>query len=269
MIMLEKPFPDLLYKYRVWDLSSNGYNHKILTERQLYFASPSQFNDPFDCALPFRYDPKDLTDENIFLKYKEMTESQYPDKAPQDIHEICYREQQEGRLTNPDYWKDYHPQFQENVDKTFGIVSLTSKPDNLLMWSHYANSHQGFCVGLDANLLYQIVGGGIGHVLYNEQFPFTSLFDDTKSVIRHLNTKSEVHWSYEDEYRITKHGYSKKTIELPAEVFKEVIIGCKTSEAFQKEILETVVTTMPKAEVYLAKANQEVFKVDVHKTHLF
>lgn len=266
--MADKPFPDILYKYRIWDRPQGGFNHRIITEKQLYFASPSQFNDPFDCALPFRYDPKELTDDNIFLKYKEMTERQYPEKSPQEIHEICYKEQQEGRMKDPNYWKDYHPKFQESVDKSFGIVSLTSKPCNLLMWSHYANSHQGFCVGLDANILYEIVGGGIGHVFYDDKFPYTSLFDDIETIIRHLNTKSILHWEYEDEYRITKNGYSKKTIQLPSEVFKEVIIGCKCPESIQKEILATIEMSIPNANVYLAKANQEEFKIDVHKTHL-
>ena len=37
--------------------------------------------------------------------------------------------------------------FNNNLASSFGMVCLTSKPDNLLMWSHYAQSHKGFVVG--------------------------------------------------------------------------------------------------------------------------
>lgn len=36
--------------------------------------------------------------------------------------------------------------FYEVSNRVIGILSLTSKNDNLLMWVHYANSHKGFVV---------------------------------------------------------------------------------------------------------------------------
>ncbi len=30
------------------------------------------------------------------------------------------------------------------INDTIGILCFTEKNDNLLMWSHYANSHKGF-----------------------------------------------------------------------------------------------------------------------------
>ncbi|EPJ44297.1 MAG: hypothetical protein OFPII_35920 [Osedax symbiont Rs1] len=31
----------------------------------------------------------------------------------------------------------------------YGILSMTERIDNLLMWSHYADSHTGFVIGFD------------------------------------------------------------------------------------------------------------------------
>lgn len=48
---LIKP-PKILYKYANW---SNDYHKKLLITPEIYFASPSSFNDPFDCKARFRY----------------------------------------------------------------------------------------------------------------------------------------------------------------------------------------------------------------------
>jgi len=265
--MEERPYKDILYKYRSWD-ETTGYQKKILTERQLYFAAPSQFNDPFDCALPFRYDPKELTDDQVFLKLQDVISKAHPDKSAQEIHDICYREQQEGHLKDPDYWRNYHREFKDKVDNTFGIVSLTSKPDNILMWSHYADCHRGFCVGFNGDILYETVGGGIGHVIYSNIFPYTKLFDDAEIVIRHLNTKSP-DWEYEDEYRITKHGYSGKVVTLPPEAYKEIVIGCKATQKTIEQILKTVDDHLPSTKVYMATQSDEAFKVNIYSSNLF
>ena len=50
---MAKKNPDVLYKYRVWE---HDYHKRILTEDEIYFASSADFNDPFDCAIPIRYD---------------------------------------------------------------------------------------------------------------------------------------------------------------------------------------------------------------------
>ncbi len=37
-----------IYKYQDWN---NDYNKRTLTHNEIYFAKPSQFNDPFDCRI--------------------------------------------------------------------------------------------------------------------------------------------------------------------------------------------------------------------------
>ena len=46
-------FPPVVYKYRNW----NDQNHKtIITQKEVFFASPSSFDDPHDCRIPIRHD---------------------------------------------------------------------------------------------------------------------------------------------------------------------------------------------------------------------
>ena len=45
--------PKTLLKYRDWN---NEYHRNLLTKQEIYFAKPSEFNDPFDGNIPIRWD---------------------------------------------------------------------------------------------------------------------------------------------------------------------------------------------------------------------
>jgi hypothetical protein len=67
--------PDVIYKYRDYN---NEWNRKTLFDHELYMASMSQFNDPFEGQLPFRYYPEEVTSENIYLKLLETGKALFP-----------------------------------------------------------------------------------------------------------------------------------------------------------------------------------------------
>ena len=89
--METEDIPTILYKYRDW---GNPYNKKLLTDNEVYFASPREFNDPLDCAIPFRYDEKDLTEENIFKKCYQLAKYAHPDWDDTRLHELAFKSQQ-------------------------------------------------------------------------------------------------------------------------------------------------------------------------------
>jgi hypothetical protein len=241
--------PKTLYKYRVW---SEPYHQKIISEQQVFLASPANLNDPFDASLPFRYNQAELTPENIFRKLIEVGKINNPEFTDTQLHEIAYKRQASGVFENGDYWKEVHAETKQNVHKTFGILSLTTKMDNLLMWAHYGVCHRGFCVGLDSELLFDAVGGTLGRVLYADEFPLMPLFDaDIKDTIKYLNTKS-THWEYEDEYRLTKAEASNKAFTIPKEAIKEVIIGCNMPADQQAAICDAVEKHTPDVQIYTA-----------------
>jgi hypothetical protein len=268
MLMGLDNIPQPLYKYRIWDSDSCPLNfgERMLTENEVYLASPDQFNDPFDCSLPFKYNENDLTPENIYQKISQLTNHEFPNKTPTEVREICDERFLNHNLNDKDYWKSFYKQFKEEVNNTFGILSLTSKKDNILMWSHYADSHKGFCVGFDKNLLFEscISEAQIGRVIYNEEnkFPEIGLFEDaTQSVIKITMTKSN-HWEYEDEYRIVKHA-PRKIIKFPNEAIIEIILGCKMSQIHKEKICEIAKLKFSKAQIFEAKMNLNTFILDI------
>lgn len=252
--------PEILYKYRDWN---DNYHQGLLKENELFLASAGQFNDPFDVSLPFRYREADLTPENLFLKLIESAKNMHPDYSDQQLHHMCFERQNSGAFDDGQYWREHHEGFKERMHAIFGIVSLTTKNDNLLMWSHYANSHRGFCIGLDSEMVFNEVGGTITPVFYDETFPEIPLFGNpVAGMIQILATKS-THWGYEDEYRLMKINAAKSTVTLPDEAFKEIILGLNMNEDSRKEIIQLVRARFPNMKIYQSQMNEDEFKVNI------
>lgn len=87
----------------------------------------------------------------------------------------------------------------------YGIISLTKKPDNLLMWSHYANQHSGMIIEFDPNHEFFVSqytcqgmpkSGQLSDVSYKRErlSEFTG-FDEPYF-------EKSVDWAYEEEARL-------------------------------------------------------------------
>jgi hypothetical protein len=68
------------------------------------------------------------------------------------------------------------------LKNSYAMLSLTKQRNNLLMWSHYSASHQGFVIGFDA-----------AHPFFNTQKPriMTDLSEVTYSDRRVIVPKLE------------------------------------------------------------------------------
>lgn len=251
--------PEILYKYRSW---SDSYQKKLLTENQIYFAAPEQFNDPFDAALPYQYKEENMTPENVFRKLTEIEKKAAPHKSDAEIHAAAHQRQISGIFENGRYWQDFYPELKRIINRTFGICSLSSKRDNILMWSHYSDSHKGFVVGLDSSVLFHTARGQIGKVMYDMTFPKIELFDSgITDIIRLLYTKSPL-WEYEDEYRISI-ARPKTIVTLPDSAFKEVVIGCQMPEHEKNAVTKLVKQKFKHAKLYEAMVSLYEFKLDL------
>lgn len=256
----------ILYKYRVWheEGKEKQLSRRLLTDNEIYFAAPEQFNDPFDCSLPFKYKKETLTQENIYLKLLQIARQKFPNESEEFIQNHCFETQSKQALNDENYWKSFYPHFKKQMHSTFGIFSLTPKNDNLLMWSHYADSHYGFCVGLDRNILFETCKPFVqmGEVIYDNSFPEIVINEDaTKSILKLTMTKS-IEWSYEKEYRMLSYG-NRKVVTIPNEAIKEILIGHRMKEEYKNEIYKLVENKFKDTKIYETQMNNEYFKIDL------
>ncbi|MDO9552493.1 DUF2971 domain-containing protein [Rhodonellum sp.] len=256
--------PPILYKYRDYN---NEYNKRTLFNFEIFLASASMFNDPYEGSIPFVYNSEDLTKEKLFQKRKLIAKKLHPSWNEMQIDEFCNKAQEEDLINDPEHIEKMRLLNIMEIDKTFGIFSLTPNHMNYLMWSHYANCHKGFCIGFDTKALYDQIDGSIGPVKYQVNIPKMDLFGNSfEFYIKQLSTKSKI-WEYEDEFRIVKANGSRKTIKYDKDILKKIVLGCQMSQDDKNEIINFVIAHQINCEISELSLNNEEFILNEMKIY--
>ncbi|MDH3690385.1 MAG: DUF2971 domain-containing protein [Gammaproteobacteria bacterium] len=194
---MEHPDVTKLYKYRTFSPRSLG----MLANNRVYFAASFAFNDPFDCRARREFEFSSTED---FVKKMTPLESSH-EKIP--IPEAIDRLQQiaSDSASYSSYLEKKSQLFQKLAMEQFGIYTMSETPLDILMWSHYADGHTGFCIEFrrkPGNIL-----EFARKVEYPEddEFPLVDYFlgkteEQIEEFAKIVLTKSK-HWCYEREWR--------------------------------------------------------------------
>jgi hypothetical protein len=126
------------------------------------------------------------------------------------------------------------------------------------MWSHYAASHTGICVGFATRLLKRT----FGRIDYVEDFPVfygPDLFGEEKHILNAAATKS-IDWSYEKEWRTFANRGAK---DIKQGAICEVICGCAMSEDDRAELTEMVAGLKNPPRLFHAQMSQMQYKLEI------
>jgi hypothetical protein len=149
-----------------------------------------------------------------------------------------------------------------------GVLCLSACNDSILMWSHYADKHRGFCIGFKNNLgfsndrLNKVVYSlsrkndlfyqGVSRLCLSEAEKQKKLLDDF------VFTKFDG-WSYEQEWRIT--GHKSAFVTYPEDSIDRIIFGVSASMETKNKIRELLKNKNVK--FFQAKKNRRHFSVDI------
>lgn len=219
--------PQKLYKY----YSINAYLYKVIESSSCWFSRPSDFNDPFDCNL-------DVSIENSIWEIEgNMKRSSMLQLLKEELFSKSAEIKEAGKrvLSKPSLIKriinEVHKYY---INQNNGVYCLSEDPINILMWSHYADSHKGICVE------FNIKRGGFFYnnllpVQYKKRYPRFELSDyqDEENMMFSMHQQAicskSVLWKYEKEWRvITDDGCGLKKFDK--QDVTKVIFGVKTSE---------------------------------------
>lgn len=198
-----------LFKYR-------SYSEFLIQEicgSDIYFSDPRCFNDPLDCSPTVINDlPLKELEKLCLHMISENNSIEKASKLLQDFksyaNEFCTNKQ--------DYLNSYTFQLKSEVEnqlnkkmKTKGVLSLSSKNNSPLMWSHYANEHKGVCLEFDMNTN---IGTPPVKIDYNSprsidaSIIFNSMFNKSEEALKTIENKyfytKSNEWNYESEWRI-------------------------------------------------------------------
>lgn len=141
--------PEKLYKY----CAINPNSFRAIVRSQVFHSLPVQFNDPLDCNPSLELDISARQLETLLRKML-ADEGILDDDIQHEIDKIAY-------LTVDPELSDNGPAFDEAYSfhlgeeiKRFlrkdhglkGVLALSERWDEPLMWSHYAAQHQGICI---------------------------------------------------------------------------------------------------------------------------
>ena len=254
--------PKYLYKFR----SFRDENHmRILTHNEMFFPSPDKFNDPFDCCIPVSY--QNFT-RNEFIRY--WTDSYKEDSPAISDHVARERAKNFYKMCRTPEARKVISENQKKImrevrSNEVGVFSLTANLNSILSWSHYADSHRGFCIGFyTGNLKVFLEKSGLplelGAVNYTKEYPFinaykTSMVEKTKRV---LQTKS-IDWEYENEYRILRIYGANKSLKIPNGIIRRVILGCQVNPKDKIEMIRILKSRAGRISLFQAKQKEDSF----------
>ncbi|MGR3970948.1 DUF2971 domain-containing protein [Shewanella sp. 1180_01] len=126
--------------------------------------------------------------------------------TPSDDTKRAIAERFKGFSSLSEYQQNFIIHDFEGVMDYFGVVSLTKRRNDTLMWSHYAESHKGVVFESDLNDVIEgiAINSDIiyGNVKYLGSRIYLGGYNSLKEVRKHyFFTKSEP-WAYEFEFRL-------------------------------------------------------------------
>jgi hypothetical protein len=277
--------PSSLFRYRSFD--PDGYNIENLKNGVEWQSYPSEFNDPFDARLTVSIErlKKGLflqrmldTSVNKLLKsgvkfsVEELERINSSDNPVMMFMKIALSKDpqltgNEAAINELAMALDsiVEAQFDEIMDKFrdafntgYLVTCFSEEKDNVLMWSHYAQDHTGFCIEYDFKSL------GPSHPRTRMLFPViykSDFFDATEYYMEtlllaskgiHFNNLFGIYptiwksnrWEYEKEWRtvfpwgpgISKEDKEKRFLCMPKP--KKLYVGAKVSDENRNLILE-------------------------------
>ncbi|MFC4740535.1 DUF2971 domain-containing protein [Flavobacterium ponti] len=123
--------------------------------------------------------------------------------------------------------------------KKIGIFSLSKTFKDELLWAHYANSHKGFCIEYDLDILlntYQSINLYSFPVIYKKEPPSIDLKDiiNPKNIIQKMSGYKSLRWKYEEEIRVITENYGEHSYDFIA--VKSIYFGLRMLEKDKLEI---------------------------------
>jgi hypothetical protein len=171
-----------------------------------------------------------------------------------ELEKICYQNKidfdwNKLKIEIEDKKKELYKILKDTLSDTLRITCFSEEYDNILMWSHYANKHDGICIAYDfkKSIELQTLALPIRYdnnrpiisekeLKYCKQEPIINRASLTKLLIDSLLIKSDS-WKYENEWRVILPKEKLNDDNLFSDSIVSIYFGVKVSN-------ETIIDTI-------------------------
>uniref|UniRef100_UPI00404A47C4 DUF2971 domain-containing protein n=1 Tax=Flavobacterium sp. TaxID=239 RepID=UPI00404A47C4 len=209
-VIHDKKEPETFFKY----YSVDNYKIDALLNNYLYASHPYSFNDSIDSS-------------EMLVDYTKITKEIYKSLYTRVISKEELAKYNFDELFEHDKLNSFssiRSFFFQYFSRQIGLISLTTEPLNILMWSHYS-TESGFVIEIDKKKLLENMkklNSDIGNyclrpIQYVEHLESIDMFREefkTPDIpfFLYMTSIKRLEWKYEDEWRLSIY---KKNMGLP------------------------------------------------------
>lgn len=225
-LSIENRWERFLYKYK-----NCNYSHlrNLLVDSCFYMSSRHQLNDPFDVRSSIEFGNGGIDRSKYLNKIFKENKTRHKD-----------RKLISKRLDSRERIQEAIKTHLERAVDTTGVHSFATSPKNLLLWSHYADSHKGVCLiyetakDLDTFIMALPVG-------YSKSFPVINYTPEIEGdLIKKAFLTKAIDWQYEKERRIFRRNSAGHYMAFSPRALVGLILGANissTDEAMVRDLL--------------------------------
>jgi hypothetical protein len=239
--------PIKLYKY----YPPNENSLRVVADATVFFSNPLEhFNDPFDCRLDMDFHGT----LDAWIRANTQT-------AKRQGYSLTSKEKKASGLKSIRQAKD--PDFTQNIYeqslKGVGAFCLSEIGQSILMFSHYARDHEGFCATFStADQFFDFYAikkknRGFRQIHYVDSYtPVHYLSIDRSQIIGFLMFTKSQEWSYEREWRVMEtKGMGSQP--YPREMLLEINLGCRMEPGFREQLIQVTRKHAPNCKIFQTK----------------
>ena len=251
-----------LYKYRGFggDYAERNLRDMIV-HSVLRLSSPSTFNDPYEMCVHVVVEG---TQEQRLERFRQIAAERTASLPAAQQAAVVQR-----LMERPD--AEHVKQCQASlagIRQRAGVFCFAGDPRSVLMWSHYAENHQGVCLQFERLKDFLTLGHAV-RVDYRHDLPVSNWIVGFYESIRAILLAKHPSWQYEHERRITSIDNANRYLQLRPDALTGIIFGCRIQrdrmQFIDRLLAEREALGAPRVETYLATQHMTKYKVVISK----
>ena len=131
----------LTYLYKYGHIGK--HSEELFSTPRVWFSRPAELNDPFECRPWFTFDGNRDEIIETLARVIRKNKPEPDDAKAKALAEEWYKE---GRHEDPSLLVHFQESARWLLAEKIGLHCLSESNDRIMMWSHYANDHRGFCM---------------------------------------------------------------------------------------------------------------------------
>ena len=257
-----------LYKYYPF----NQYSIQSLIHQEFWLGSPDMLNDPFEGDFIIKNVDKLFNKVNVDKLLKITNEESWDVRFLNDNY-IIDSKQDEYLFLNKMY--EY---LNNEIKRKFGTTSFSKYCNSLKMWSHYADSHKGFIIIYNKEIIENTITNKkirLIKVEYGNHPTIEISIVPNGFIITNddlILTSKLKEWKSEKEYRLImnmNYGYKRnRLVKYDNDAISGVIYGSNMTHQNLRTIDAILIEKIKNLPIYFAKKNPKrdnlIFKPFLH-----